>query len=211
MLIIEDVTLTYTDRTVFSHFNMTVENGEVVCLSGESGCGKTSILNAILGFVPYQAGSIIVDDIVLSPITADKVRQRIAWLPQELALPSEKVSEMVQLPFLLKANSHLKFSKEALFGCFEALGIEQKLYDKNVSEISGGQRQRIMIAVASLLDKPLLIADEPTSALDAGSAVKVMQFFQKLTQNGKAILLVSHDTQVAQMADRQIILQRWEQ
>jgi len=206
ILNLKDIDLNYGEKVVFEHFNMSADKGEIVCISGESGCGKTSILNAILGFVAVKSGSIVVDDIEMSPATVDKIRQRIAWLPQELALPSEWVNEMVQLPFLLKANRHLKYSKDKLLVCFHIIGLDTDLLDKRVSEISGGQRQRIMIAISSLLDKPLIIADEPTSALDAVSAGKVMHFFRQQAQNGKAILLVSHDKQVASFADKHIIL-----
>lgn len=206
ILNLKDIYLNYSEKVVFEHFNMSADKGEIVCISGESGCGKTSILNAILGFVAVKSGSIVVDDIEMSPATVDKIRQRIAWLPQELALPSEWVNEMVQLPFLLKANRHLKYNKDKLLECFRIIGLDADLLDKRVSEISGGQRQRIMIAISSMLDKPLIIADEPTSALDAVSAGKVMNFFRQQAQNGKAILLVSHDKQVASFADKHIIL-----
>lgn len=206
ILDLKDIYLNYGDKVIFERFNMSVDKGEIVCISGESGCGKTSILNAILGFVVVKSGNIVVDNIEMSPATIDKIRQRIAWLPQELALPSEWVSEMVQLPFLLKANRNSKYNKEKLLECFRIIGLDGDLLNKRVSEISGGQRQRIMIAISSLLDKPLIIADEPTSALDAASTDKVMNFFRLQAQNGKAILLVSHDKQVASFADKHIIL-----
>ena len=84
---------------------------------------------------------------------------------------------MVALPFELKVNRSVPFSEERLFACFDELGLEHELYTKRVNEVSGGQRQRIMLAVAAMLDKPLIIIDEPTSALDAGSTDKVVSFF----------------------------------
>ena len=75
-----------------------------------------------------------------------------------------------------------------------------------VNEISGGQRQRMMIAVASMIGKPLTIVDEPTSALDSGSAEKVLSFFRRQTENGSAILTVSHDKRFANGCDRHIIM-----
>jgi putative ABC transport system ATP-binding protein len=206
MLNIDDITITYDTKTVLHHFSLQVDAGEIVCLSGESGRGKSSLLHAILGFVPLASGSISLDGTTLTPLTADAIRRDIAWLPQELSLPSEWVSEMVFLPFSLKANRSSKFTKEALFSAFDALGLEHELYTKRVSEISGGQRQRIMIAASSLLMKKLFIADEPTSALDGISAGKVMTFFHSLASKGKAILLVSHDEEVAAAADRHITL-----
>ncbi len=164
------------------------------------------MLNAILGFVPLKAGSITVNGILLEKGTIDQIRRQVAWIPQELALPSEWVKEMVQLPFNLKANRNTPFSLDKLFACFDELGLEEELYDKRVNEISGGQRQRIMIVVATLMQKPLLIVDEPTSALDSDSTDKVLAFFRKRMREGSAILAVSHDQGFAQGCNQMITL-----
>ena len=82
----------------------------------------------------------------------------------------------------------------------------EELYDKRVNEISGGQRQRIMIAVATLMQKSLLIVDEPTSALDSDSTDKVLAFFRKRMRKGSAILAVSHDQGFAQGCNQMITL-----
>ena len=106
----------------------------------------------------------------------------------------------------LKANRNPPFSLDKLFACFDELGLEEELYDKRVNEISGGQRQRIMIAVATLMQKPLLIVDEPTSALDSDSTDKVLAFFRKRMREGSAILAVSHDQGFAQGCNQMITL-----
>lgn len=165
----------------------------MVCISGESGCGKTSLLNAIMGFVPIKSGTITVDGLILCEENIDQIRKRIAWIPQELALPCEWVTEMVRLPFDLKSNRGVHFSKKKLFEAFKELNLEEELFTKRVSEISGGQRQRIMIAVAALLEKPIIIIDEPTSALDSVSVERVLNFFNMLSQKGMTIIAVSHD------------------
>jgi putative ABC transport system ATP-binding protein len=164
------------------------------------------LLNAVLGFVPLKAGSITVNGILLEKGTIDQIRRQVAWIPQELALPSEWVKEMVQLPFNLKANRNPPFSLDKLFACFDELGLEEELYDKRVNEISGGQRQRIMIAVATLMQKPLLIVDEPTSALDSDSTDKVLAFFRKRMREGSAILAVSPAQGFAQRCHQMITL-----
>jgi ABC-type antimicrobial peptide transport system, ATPase component len=193
MLKIEDACITYGELELFTGLCMHIKKGEIVCISGESGSGKTSILNAIMGFVPLKSGTITVDDLLLCEANIDLIRKKIAWIPQELALPCEWVSEMIQLPFELKANRGIHFSKTELFSTFKELNLEEELYTKRVSEISGGQRQRIMIAVAALLQKPFLIVDEPTSALDTVSVERVLNFFNILSQKGMTILAVSHD------------------
>lgn len=197
MLHIHNVAITFGSERLFSGFNLSLERGETACIVGQSGCGKTSLLNAVMGFVPLEEGSIDVGGIRLGVSTVDAVRRQIAWIPQELALPFEWVKEMVSLPFELKVNRTVPFSEERLFACFDELGLEHDLYYKRVNEVSGGQRQRIMLSVAAMLNKPLIIIDEPTSALDARTADKVLSFFRRQAEKGATVLAVSHDRDFA--------------
>jgi len=194
MLHIENICIAFGTEVLVSGFNMKLERGETACIVGQSGCGKTSLLNAIMGFVPLKEG---IGGMVLDKSTIDTVRRQIAWIPQELALPFEWVKEMVVLPFGLKVNRSVPFSEERLFACFDELGLEHELYTKRVNEVSGGQRQRIMLAVAAMLNKPLIIIDEPTSALDADSTGRVLSFFRRQAEKGTAVLAVSHDKDFA--------------
>lgn len=193
MLQIDNACIAFGDEVLFSDFSMQLHKGEISCIAGESGRGKTSLLNAIMGFVPLQKGTITVGGQELNKSTIDAIRRQIAWIPQELSLPCEWVKEMILLPFELKANRTIVFSKEKLFDSFDELGLDEELFYKRVGEVSGGQRQRIMIAVAALLKKPLIIVDEPTSALDSDSTDKVLAFFQRQAELGAAVLAVSHD------------------
>lgn len=197
MLQIKNACIAYGTEILFSGFNMQLNEGEIACIAGESGRGKTSLLNAVMGFIPLREGTITVNGVELNKTTIDAIRRQIAWIPQELALPSEWVREMVKLPFELKVNRNTSFSEEKLFECFAALGLDEELYQKRVGEVSGGQRQRIMLAVAALLQKPLIIIDEPTSALDSGSTDKVLDFFKQQASKGAAVLAVSHDKSFA--------------
>ena len=207
ILHIKNASLSFGQGNLFSNFNLELYSGELVSIIGESGRGKTSLLNALVGFVPLTQGRIIVDSLELSKQTIDAIRKRVAWIPQELFIPTEWVSDMVQIPFKLKANRSTHFSERKLIGYFDELGLESDLLERRVTEISGGQRQRIMVAVSVLLEKPLLILDEPTSALDAGSALKVASFLTRKKQElDMAILAVSHDKTFASCCDRQIRL-----
>lgn len=197
MLHINNACIAFGIEVLFSGFEMKLEKGETACIVGQSGCGKTSLLNAVMGFVPLYEGTIKVGGTLLDKSTIDLVRRQIAWIPQELALPFEWVKEMVSLPFELKVNRSVPFSEERLFMCFDELGLEHELYFKRVNEVSGGQRQRIMLAVAALLNKPLIVIDEPTSALDTGSTDKVLAFFRRQAEKGAAVLAVSHDKDFA--------------
>ena len=193
MLQIDNACIAFGEDILFSEFCMRLNKGETACIAGQSGRGKTSLLNAIMGFVPLRKGKIKVGGILLEPTTIDAIRRHIAWIPQELALPSEWVKEMISLPFALKANRHISFSEEKLFTCFDELGLDKELYQKRVGEISGGQRQRIMIAVAAMLEKPLIIVDEPTSALDPEMVGEVLNVMKELAADGMTMVVVTHE------------------
>jgi len=195
MLQIEHLNLSYDGRTVLRDVNLSVGRGQLLCVGGESGSGKSSLLRAILGLAPCE-GTIRVDGIALSAATVGEVRRRIAYVPQELALPADTVEEMVGMPFQLRANRHIRFSREALLAEWSHLGLDASLLGKRTTEISGGQRQRIMLSVAALLQKPLIMADEPTSALDPHAASLVADYFQRLAaERQAAVLVVSHAPQ----------------
>ena len=89
MINIENISISFGNLTLFRGLDLQVHYGESVCICGGSGSGKSSLLKAVLGFVPLSEGTIRVDGTLLAPKTADHIRKKIAWIPQELALPSE--------------------------------------------------------------------------------------------------------------------------
>ncbi|MBQ8737838.1 MAG: ATP-binding cassette domain-containing protein [Bacteroidaceae bacterium] len=202
MLNISGATLRYGNQTIFKNISLKVSRGELVGITGESGCGKTSLIRAILGFAPSE-GSIIVDETPLCPNTVEEIRTKIAYLPQELSLPVDTVEEMVRLTFELKANRGTTFSKEALMSDWNKLNLSPALFNKHVSEVSGGQRQRILLSAAGLLGKPLLLADEPTSALDATASEAVADYLRMLAdERNTAVVVVTHSDMLADRCDR---------
>jgi polar amino acid transport system ATP-binding protein/putative ABC transport system ATP-binding protein len=202
MLKIENLLLTYGTLPVFSGMSLEVDRGEIVCLCGESGSGKSSMLKSIQGFVDAE-GTIEVDGKVLDVNTVDAIRQKIAYVPQDISLPYDTVEQMVMSLFELRLNRNIRFSKEMMLADWSQLGLDSSLWDKRINEISGGQRQRIMLSVAGLTGKCLLLADEPTSALDSESALLVANYFRMLArERNMAILVVSHSGTFAKECDR---------
>ena len=207
MLHINNACIAFGTEVLFSGFSMKLERGETACIVGQSGCGKTSLLNAVMGFVPLKEGSIQVGETLLDISTIDSVRRQIAWIPQELALPFEWVKEMVALPFGLKVNRSVPFSEERLFTCFDELGLEHELYTKRVNEVSGGQRQRIAIARVMLKDAPILLLDEATSALDSEVEVAIQESLDKMMEN-KTVIAIAHRLSTIAAMDRLIVLDK---
>ena len=194
------------EQQLLGGLSFSAEDGQVVCITGDSGCGKTSLLRAILGFIPLQEGHISVDGELLTPAAAGEFRKYIAYVPQDLAMPMETVGEMVRMPFALKANLATPFSKARLMEEWQKLDLAPELYDKKVSELSGGQRQRIIISTLGLLKKTIVLADEPTSALDAHTTALVLAYFKALAAGGATVITVSHDPAFADGCDKKVII-----
>ena len=206
MLKTENISLSYDSQKIFSNISLNISKGEIVCLCGESGCGKSSLLKAIQGFAE-STGLIEVDGDILDENTVDTIRQKTAYVPQDLSLPYDTVEQMVMSLFELRVNRNIKFSKDSIFADWALLGLDNSLWNKQVNEISGGQRQRIMLTIAGLTGKQLLLADEPTSALDSESALFVAKYFRMLAkERNMAILAVSHSEVFAKECDRVIKL-----
>lgn len=206
MLRIENLGVRFGQKEIFSGMNLHVGRGEAVCLTGQSGCGKTTLLKAVMGFVTPFQGTVTVDDTLLTPQTAHAIRHRIAWMPQGLSLPCEWVREMVHLPLDLKVNKGTPLNETKLLAHFDALGLEENLLEKRLHEISGGQYQRILLAITAMQEKPIIIIDEPTSALDKAATQKAIRFVQRLAAEGRTILAVSHDQDFMNGCGKQFII-----
>ena len=206
MLKIERAALRLGGRLLFRDLDMDVAAGQWVCVTGESGCGKTSLLRAVLGFLPLESGRVSVCGEDLSLHTVERIRRRTAYVPQELFLPADTVEEMLRIPFDLRANRRTGLSLESLFRIWEALGLGRDLYHRKVGQLSGGQRQRIILSMAALLGKRLLLADEPTSALDEESVGKVAGLLRGMTAGGAAVVSVSHNRTLLGACDRVVRL-----
>lgn len=206
MLEIKNVKIKFGDKTLLGGLSLSAEDGQVVCISGDSGCGKTSLLRAILGFLPLEEGHVSIDGELLTPAAAGEFRKFMAYVPQDLAMPMETVEEMVKMPFALKANISTPFSKKSLMEEWQKLDLDSELYDKKVSELSGGQRQRIIISTLGLLQKPIVLADEPTSALDAHTTALVLNYLKALASKGATVITVSHDPAFANGCDKKVII-----
>lgn len=199
---LDDVSLAFGDRILFSHLSMSLEPGQMAGIAGESGCGKTSLLRAVLGFVPVAHGSISVCGMELSQHTVDAIRHHTAYVPQELQPPVATGRDLVMLTHDLRANRGAT-SLKTIETTLESLGIDDPaLLDMPAAKLSGGQRQRILLAAALTLPKPLLLLDEPTSALDADTSAQVVEVLRQTCRlQRRAALIVSHSSLVLDACD----------
>lgn len=202
MVLFKDVTFIYNGKPLMTHFSDVVSSGEKVVVYGASGTGKSTLLSSIAGLVQPDEGEIWVGGQLLAGATVSDIRRLTAWVPQEFTLPYDSVKECVFALFRLWQNRNKIPAEQTVLDTFRLLGLEQEIYTKRLVEISGGQRQRVMIAIAVLLDKPLLLLDEPTSALDPDSIEKLIAFLK--SYKSMTMVAVSHDERFIRAFDRSI-------
>ncbi len=201
MINIEKMTKKFSSNIVFDSFDLKIDDGEFVILSGDSGCGKTTLINIIGGIEPIDSGKISVNNYELSGKydKTDFFRNCIGFLFQNYGLVDNKtVKQNIEI---VKKSSRSSLSLEEVL---KKVGMENT-EDRIVHSLSGGEQQRI--AIARLLYKKcsIILADEPTGSLDKKNTQIVMELLKDLNKNQKkTIVMVTHDETLLNEADRVI-------
>ena len=187
--------------------SLTVDDGEMLAIRGPSGSGKSTLMN-ILGCLDRpDAGRYILSGEDVSEMTPDEqsaVRnRRIGFVFQAFnLLPRMSALENVELPIQYAGG---KGAKERAEAALERVGLSDRMHHEP-NQLSGGQRQRVAIARALVNDPDILLADEPTGALDTRTGEEVLALFKELNDDGRTILVVTHDLGVARHCRREIYL-----
>jgi ABC-type lipoprotein export system ATPase subunit len=180
-----------------------IERGEFLALVGSSGSGKSTLMN-VLGLLDEpDEGSYLLDGSDPARLSLDERAQlrneRIGFVFQSFhLLPRMSALENVELPLLYSQRDAIDGRGQR---ALEAVGLADRA-DHGPAELSGGQQQRVAIARALVNDPDLLLADEPTGNLDTGSAREIMEIFRTLNDDGRTIVLVTHDPAVAAQCRR---------
>lgn len=213
MIDLQEVEKTYGNGSVTTPvlhgISFRIERGEYVALMGASGTGKSTLMN-ILGCLDKPTGGhyylegvnvVELDDQELSHLRNEKIGfvfQQFHLLARTTALRN------VMLP-LIYAREFPEDAEDRADAALAAVGLEDRM-TYHPSELSGGQQQRVAIARAFVTDPELILADEPTGNLDSRSGLEVLAIFKHLHRQERTILLVTHDEEVAEHADRIIVL-----
>ena len=187
--------------------NLTIDDGDFVAILGPSGSGKSTLMH-LLGFLDQPtSGTLTFDGRELSSIGAVQralIRSnKIGFVFQSFnLLPRLNVLRNVLLP-ISYSRSHDPDAKKRVWDVLDRVGLRDRAYHRP-SQLSGGQKQRVAIARALINQPRMILADEPTGNLDSQTAKSVMELFTALNNEGRTIIVVTHDTGVAQNSKRQI-------
>lgn len=212
MIEIRNLTKTYNYKksnafTALKDISLKIEDGEMLAIVGKSGAGKSTLLHIIGCIDTFEKGEYRIDDTDVHKLSDKQLanirNEKVGIVMQDFALVEEyTVIENVKIPLYFskkKKGSANMLALEAL----EKVGIKE-LAKKPVNKLSGGQKQRVAVARAIVNDPSFILADEPTGALDTKTSAEIMELFQKLNDEGKTVIIITHDPGVAEKCKRKI-------
>ena len=212
MIKIDNLTKTYNYKkanafTALTDVSLTVEDGEMLAIIGKSGAGKSTLLHIIGCIDTFEKGTYTLDDISVHKLSDKKLaqirNQKVGIVMQDFALVEEyTVLENVKIP-LYFAKKRKGSANTLALDALEKVGMKE-LAKKPVNKLSGGQKQRVAIARAIVNNPSFLLADEPTGALDTKTSAEIMALFKSLNDEGKTVIIITHDPTVAESCKRQI-------
>lgn len=196
-----------TEFHALKNVSLEIEAGEFVAIVGKSGAGKSTLLHVLGGIDSYESGSYTVNDVEIGTLNSGKLAQfrnsKVGIILQDFALvEGYSVIENVMIPLRFSKVPSKEYKKRSL----EALRLVEMegLANKDVNKLSGGQKQRVAIARAIVNEPDFILADEPTGALDTATTEQIMKVFKELNDNGKTVIIITHDPQVAECCGRVI-------
>lgn len=202
MLEAKDLTKKYEDGLLaLDHLNFKVEPGEIFCMFGANGAGKTTAINLFLGFIPPSEGTALIEgiDVVKEPL---KSKDYVSFVSENVMLYGNFTAYQ-NLDYFSRLAGKRNLTKAEYAHVMKQVGLQEEAFDMRTKNFSKGMRQKLGIAVAILKDAPNLILDEPTSGLDPKSGQEFLDLIIELRDKGKSIFISSHDIfRAKQIADR---------
>lgn len=202
---IENISKKFGSKEIFKNFNMEIEEGDFVCISGESGKGKSTLLNMIGLLDMPDSGNIIINgkkNVKFSSKDGrELMKNKISYIFQNFGLVDDQTVE-----YNLKISGKFsgKNKKNDLENALERVGLNKNMLNQKIFTLSGGEQQRVALARIYLKDSDMILADEPTGSLDANNRNKVMEILKDLNNSGKTVVIVTHDEEVVKCAKRTV-------
>ena len=198
MLELKNISKSFGDKVILNNLNLEVKDGEILCIVGQSGGGKTTLLRCISGLEKIDGGQILIDGQVFDPYTNENNDSVIGVVFQEYNLfPHLTVLKNVTLAPTMVLKKKKEIAENEAKNLLNGLALEGKegLYP---FQLSGGQKQRVAIARALAMKPQILCYDEPTSALDPGLTATVKDIVLNLKKEGMTQIIVTHDMDFAE-------------
>lgn len=214
MIELEGIEKTYASGDVITPVlkgvSFNIEPGEYVAIMGASGTGKSTLMNILGCLDKPTAGHYRLDGIDMVNLEDDELshlrNDKIGFVFQQFHLLQRATAlRNVVLP-LIYADEYPEDAEDRAADALATVGLSERLY-YSPSQLSGGQQQRVAIARALITDPTIILADEPTGNLDSKSGAEVLAIFQRLHSEGRTIVMVTHDREVAEHADRIIVME----
>lgn len=193
---------------VLKNISFKVNKGEFLAIMGSSGSGKSTMMNILACLDSQYEGTYILDGIDISKLTENQLSEirnkKIGFIFQSFnLLPRLSALENVELPLVYSSVPKTERHKRAA-ELLEMVGLKDRIHHKP-NELSGGQRQRVAIARALVNNPSIILADEPTGNLDSKSEEEIIEILQELNRMGKTIVIVTHEPNIGDIAQRKIV------
>lgn len=215
MIELQHLTVGYGKKAILSDINQTIESGQLVCLLGANGVGKSTILRTIAGFQPPLYGTILLNEQDMSSFsTAQRSKAISVVLTERIEVPCMNVVDLVGMgrsPYTGFFGTLTKEDKNIIYEAIDMVGISH-LATRTFDTLSDGERQKVLLAKALAQQTPVILLDEPTAFLDFHAKVSTLQLLLRLAhETNKTILLSTHDVEMAiQLSDALWIVQNGE-
>lgn len=192
---VKKISFSYYDEEIFSDISFSIDKGDVLCILGPNGTGKTTLIKCLNGLHDINSGEILINGNNIKNLSFKEISKHIGYIPQS-HIPSFpfKVFDVVLMgraPYLNLTDSPNEKDKEIALDALKTLGIEY-LKDKEYTNLSGGERQLVFLARVLCQKPDILILDEPTSHLDFGNQIKLLEIIDNLAKSGLSIIMSSH-------------------
>lgn len=186
-----DLTKDYAGNRALDALNLDVEGGDIYCLLGANGAGKTTTINLLLNFIAPTSGKALINglDVTENPLETKKF---IAYIPEQVNL-YKNLSGLENLEYFTLLAGRSEYSKDDLRRFLIDAGLQEDAIDRRVGGYSKGMRQKVGIALATAKKAEVLLLDEPTSGLDPQASNEFSELLTKLSKQGVAILMATHD------------------
>lgn len=188
----DDLSKRYEDGVLaLDHLNLSVRAGEVYCLLGANGAGKTTTINLFLNFIPPTTGTCFINgvDVTKDPLEAKK---HVAFFSENVMLYGNFTARQ-NLDFFAKLGGKPNLTRDDYYRVMRRVSLQEKAFEQRVKTFSKGMRQKLGISIAIIKNAPAILLDEPTSGLDPKAAAEFQDILAELKDEGKAILMSTHD------------------